>query len=100
MNNIKIKTTNKTTLITVVLNFYHSEFLLFNYASEDGLRLEIGFRKKRNYTVYEAKTKALISFADRTVKLICAYVLAYARNRFSYAAQLSINLLTNGRHTS
>ena len=29
------------------------------------------------------------------MKLICAYVLAYAKNRFSHAAQLSINLLTN-----
>ena len=48
--------------------------------------------------MYVAKTKALISFADRTVKLICAYVLAYAKSRFSHAAQLSINdinLLTN-----
>ena len=44
------------------------------------------------------KTKALISFADRTSKLICAYVLAYAKNRFSRAAQLSINLLANLLH--
>ena len=48
-----------------------------------------------NYTVHVTKTKALISFADQTVKLICAYVLAYAKSRFSHAAQLSINLLTN-----
>ena len=48
-----------------------------------------------NYTVYVAKTKALISFADRTAKLICAYALAYAKSRFSHTAQLSINLLAN-----
>ena len=42
--------------------------------------------------MYVSKTKA-ISFADRTAKLICAYVLAYAKSRFSHAAQLSINLL-------
>ena len=50
------------------------------------------------HTVYVAKTKALISFADRTVKLICAYVLAYTKSRFSHAAQLSIILLANLLH--
>ena len=29
------------------------------------------------------------------MKLICAYVLAYAKSRFDHATQLSINLLTN-----
>ena len=29
------------------------------------------------------------------MKLTCAYVLAYAKSRFSHAPQLSINLLTN-----
>ena len=48
-----------------------------------------------NYTVCVAITKALISFADRTAELICAYVLAYAKSRFSHAAQLSINLMAN-----
>ena len=48
-----------------------------------------------NYTVYVVKTKALISFVDRTAKLICAYVLAYEKRRFSHAAQLSIHLLAN-----
>ena len=52
-----------------------------------------------NYTVYVAKIKALISFADRTAKLICAYVLAYAKSRFSHAAQLSINLLARIYYT-
>ena len=52
------------------------------------------------YTVYVAKTrKAPISFAV-TAKLICAYVLAYAKSRFSNAVQLSlsIHLLANLLH--
>ena len=49
-----------------------------------------------NCTVYVAKTKALISFADRIAKLICAYFLDYAKSRFCHAAQLSINLLACG----
>ena len=44
----------------------------------------VGFRKKRNCTICDAKTKALISFAVTaklicaTAKLICAFVFAYA----------------------
>ena len=34
-----------------------------------------GFKKKRNFTIRVAKTKALISFAV-TAKLICAFVFA------------------------
>ena len=34
-------------------------------------------------TIYVAKTKALISFAV-TAKLICVFVFAYAKSRFSY----------------
>ena len=45
--------------------------------------------------MYVAIKKALISFADRTAKLICAYVLVYAKSKFSQAAQLSINLFAN-----
>ena len=38
--------------------------------------------------MYVVKTKALISFAV-TVKLICVFVFAYAKSRFSHdAAQL------------
>ena len=33
--------------------------------------------------MYVAKTKALISFAI-TAKLICVFVFAYAKSRFSY----------------
>ena len=33
-----------------------------------------------------------------TAKLICAHVLAYAKSRFSHAAQLSIDLLANLLH--
>ena len=39
------------------------------------------FRKKRDCTIYVAKTKALISFAV-TAKLICVFVFAYAKSRF------------------
>ena len=44
--------------------------------------LNFGFRKKRDCTIYIAKTKALISFAI-TAKLICVFVFAYAKSRFS-----------------
>ena len=42
-----------------------------------------GFRKKRNCTIYVAKTKALISCMV-TAQLICAFVFAYALSRFSH----------------
>ena len=42
-----------------------------------------GFSKKRDCTIRVAKTKALISFAV-TAKLICVFVVAYAKNRFSH----------------
>ena len=42
-----------------------------------------GFRKERDCTIHVAKTKALISFAF-TAKLICIFVFAYAKNRFSH----------------
>ena len=42
-----------------------------------------GFRKKRNYTIRVAKTKALIAV---TAKLICAFVFAYAECWFSHDA--------------
>ena len=41
------------------------------------------FRKKRDCTIRVAKTKALISFAV-TAKLICVFVFAYAKSRFSH----------------
>ena len=44
-----------------------------------------GFRKNRDCTIRVAKTKALISFAV-TVKLICVFVFAYAKSRFSQNA--------------
>ena len=50
-------------------------------ATEDGF----GFRKKKDCTIYVAKTKALISFAV-TAKLICVFVFAYAKSRFSHDA--------------
>ena len=55
-------------------------------ATEDGLRLEISeFRKKRDWTICVAKTKVLISCAI-TAQLICAFVFAYAKIRFSHDA--------------
>ena len=45
--------------------------------------LNFGFRKKRDCTIYVAKTKALISFAV-TAKLICVFVFAYAQRLFSH----------------
>ena len=41
------------------------------------------FRKERDCTIRVAKTKALISFAV-TAKLICVFVFAYAKSRFSH----------------
>ena len=43
------------------------------------------YKKKRDCTIYLAKTKALISFAI-TAKLICVFVFAYAKSRFSHDA--------------
>ena len=44
-----------------------------------------GFRKQRDCTIQVAKTKALISFAV-TAKLICVFVFAFAKFRFSHVA--------------
>ena len=53
-----------------------------------------GYRKKRYCTIRAAKTKALISFAV-TAKLICVFVLAYAKIRFSHdEAQLKMTMQT------
>ena len=47
--------------------------------------LKFGFKKKRDCTIYVAKTKA---------KLICIFVFAYAKRWFSHdAAQISDNCL-------
>ena len=43
------------------------------------------FRKRRDCTIRVGKTKALISFAV-TAKLICVFVFAYAKIRFSHVA--------------
>ena len=44
---------------------------------------DFGFRKKGDCTIYVAKTKALISCAV-TAQLICVFVFAYAKVRFSH----------------
>ena len=51
-------------------------------AAEDGKWLEIGLRNKRDFTIYVAKTKPLSSCAV-TTQLICVFVFAYAKSRFS-----------------
>ena len=50
--------------------------------------LNVGFRQQRDRTIHVAKTKTLISCAV-TAQLICVFVFAYAKIRFSHdAAQL------------
>ena len=49
--------------------------------------LKFRFRKKRDFTIHVAKTKALISFAVTakvTAKLVCVFVFAYAKRWFSH----------------
>ena len=56
----------------------------FPNRSDTNQRLEagnFGLRKKRDCTIYVAKTKVLISCAA-TAQLICAFVFAYAKLRF------------------
>ena len=54
--------------------------------TENGKSLEISFLGRRGIVpIHVAKTMALISFAV-TVKLICVFVLAYAKSRFSHKA--------------
>ena len=58
---------------------------------EDGYRLDIF--KVMDFTIYEVKTKALIS-CTVTAQLICAFVFAYARRRFSCdAAYIGVALM-------
>ena len=45
--------------------------------------LNFRFRKWRDFSLRVAKTKSLISFAV-TAKLICVFVFAYAKSRFSH----------------
>ena len=57
-------------------------------ATEDGWRLEISDLGRREIVLSDtiisiAKTKALISFAV-TAKLICVFVFAYVKSRFSH----------------
>ena len=55
-----------------------------------GLKLQI------YCTIRVAKTKALISFAV-TAKLICVFVFAYAKGRFSYdATQMGVDKMGVG----
>ena len=57
-----------------------------------------GFRKLRDCTIHVAKTKARISFAV-TTKLICVFVFAYAKSRFSRdAAQFVLGSLIVPRY--
>ena len=51
--------------------------------------LNFRFKKERNCTIDVVKAKALISFAV-TVKLICTFVFACAKIRFSHDAALEV----------
>ena len=53
--------------------------------TEYGYRL----RKKRDCTIRVAKTKKLVSFVV-TAKLICVFVFAYAKIRFSHVASQTV----------
>ena len=57
-----------------------------------------GFRKWRNCTIYEAKTKVLINCAV-TAQLICVFVFAYAQLGFIIARlickYMGITIFTN-----
>ena len=58
------------------------------------------FKKDRNCSSYVAKTKALISFAV-TAKLICVFVFAYAKSRFSHNEAHFISMVVKQQeHTS
>ena len=60
--------------------------LLSCTATEDGYRLEISDLGSRGIALsYVAKTKSLIRCAVN-VQLICAFVFAYAKTRFSHDA--------------
>ena len=65
-------------------------------STEDGLEAwNFGFRKKRDCTLYVAKTKALI-ICTVTAHLICGFVFAYAKYRFSYdTIQISLRMTKN-----
>ena len=55
----------------------------------------LGFRKRRDRTIYVAKLKALISRAI-AAQLICAFVFAYANSRFSHDAAQIIGRMSLG----
>ena len=63
------------------------------YNHRRGLQaLNFRFMKYRDCSIYEAKTKVLISCAA-TVHLICAFVFTYAKSQFSHDAQIAMVLL-------
>ena len=53
-----------------------------NTVQSQKIARDLKFRKYRNDTIYVAKTKVLIS-CTVTIQLICAFVIAYAKSRFS-----------------
>ena len=58
-----------------------------------GLKFQI--RKKRDCTIHVAKTKALISSVF-IAQLICSFVFAYAKSRFSHdSAQIALASLAS-----
>ena len=56
-------------------------------------RARDAYNKKKERTICEAKTKALISCAG-TAQLICAFVFAYAKSRF-YWVMIMFDVVTD-----
>ena len=56
--------------------------------------MAIGLKFQRDCTICVAKTKALISFAV-TAKLICVFIFAFAKSRFSHNEAHIINVGLN-----
>ena len=69
--------------------FYHFILVDYFYSASSYEDHYFGFR--RDCTIYEAKTKALISCIV-TMQLICTFVFPYAKSRFSHDATLSVFL--------
>ena len=56
--------------------------------------LTFGFKKKRDYIIHVAKTKALINFAI-TARLICVFVFGKAKSGFLMMRLIGINSFTS-----
>ena len=57
---------------------------MYSYGGRLGAR-HLGFKKTRNFTFHEARTKALIKYAV-SVQRTCEFVLVYVKIRLSQGA--------------